>query len=105
MFPRPIQVEHIKDFVLHVEFDDGVVAELDFSPLVDGPGLFGELRNGSRFSQVRIDREAQTLAWPNGVDVCPDVLYHIATGVSLPGELPRVPARLVRLLSSEAAQS
>ena len=36
------------------------------------------------FRRVEVDREANTLVWPNGVDFCPDVLYHEATGAPLP---------------------
>lgn len=32
------------------------------------------------FKQVRVDPEAGTIVWPNGVDFCPDVLYSLATG-------------------------
>jgi hypothetical protein len=27
-----------------------------------------------------VEPEAGTIAWPNGVDFCPDVLYSFATG-------------------------
>lgn len=32
------------------------------------------------FRQVAVDPEAGTLVWPNGVDLCPDMLYSEATG-------------------------
>jgi hypothetical protein len=32
------------------------------------------------FRQVRADRELGTIVWPNGADVCPDVLYSFASG-------------------------
>ena len=35
------------------------------------------------FRQVAVDYEAGTLVWPNGVDLCPDVLYAEATGKSI----------------------
>ena len=40
------------------------------------------------FKQVQLDTEAGTVVWPNGVDFCPDVLRHYATGAPLPGDEP-----------------
>jgi hypothetical protein len=86
MYPRPTQVRPLGDNRLEITFEDGVRAELDFSPLIERGGLFAELRNAAIFAQVCVDSEAETLVWPNGADICPDVLYHIATGSPLPGE-------------------
>lgn len=36
-------------------------------------------------AQVAIDREAGTVTWPGGIDLCPDALYHYITGASLGG--------------------
>jgi hypothetical protein len=33
-----------------------------------------------------VDREAGTIAWPNGADVAPDTLYNEARDLVLPGE-------------------
>jgi hypothetical protein len=43
-------------------------------------GVFRPLQDVEFFKQVRVDSEAGTLVWPNGVDFCPDVLYSLATG-------------------------
>jgi hypothetical protein len=42
--------------------------------------LVKPLENIEFFAQVAVDQEAGTLVWPNGVDLCPDVLYAEATG-------------------------
>jgi len=39
---------------------------------------FIPLKDPDFFSQVRVDPEAGTVVWPNGVDLDPDVLYHQA---------------------------
>jgi hypothetical protein len=37
------------------------------------------------FSRVRVDPEAGTVVWPDGVDLCPDVLYSNVTGTAIHG--------------------
>ena len=87
MFPRVIGVRHLEDYQLEISFSDGTVATLDFRPQIVGRGgVFGPLENVEFFKQVTVDREAGTLVWPNGVDLCPDVLYAEATGKSI-GEM------------------
>lgn len=62
------------DYVIHVEFIDGYSQDLDLS------GLFrlghGEMVDGIRditvFSRVTVEND--TITFPNGYDICPDVL-------------------------------
>ena len=51
---------------------DGRVIERDLGPMLVG-AVFSEIRHDqARFREMRV--EAGTLVWPNGADVCPDVL-------------------------------
>lgn len=84
MFPRVRGVRHVKDYELEISFTDGAVGLLDFrSRVVGRGGVFGPLENIDFFRQVTVDREAGTLVWPNGVDLCPDVLYAEVTGKAI----------------------
>jgi hypothetical protein len=77
-------VRYLQDYRLELRFTDGVVAELDFqSRIVGRGGVFAPFNDVEFFRQVTVDREAGTLVWPNGVDLCPDVLYAEATGKPL----------------------
>lgn len=40
--------------------------------------MFKPLEELEFFKQVKVDKEAGTLVWPNEVDFCPDVLYQLA---------------------------
>lgn len=81
MFPRVAQVRHLKDYEVQIHFSDGTVANLDLGRRIRGRGgVFEPLQSVDYFAQVSVDREAGTLVWPNGVDLCPDVLYAEATG-------------------------
>jgi len=81
MFPRVKQVRHLGEYRLELGFTDETTGELDFEERVVGRGgVFASLEDIAFFQQVRVDPEAGTIVWPNGVDFCPDVLYHWATG-------------------------
>ena len=81
MFPRITRVRHIRDYRLELSFADGITKELDFAQRIIGRGgVFAPLEDVKFFNQVRVDAEAGTIVWPNGVDFCPDVLYNLATG-------------------------
>jgi hypothetical protein len=103
MHPRPTHVVHNGGHRLLVEFEDGVRAELDFGAMVARGGIYSPLSDPRTFGRVRIDAEAQTLVWPGDVDICPDVLYHLATGAALPGDLPFRAATVLRLERRRAA--
>ena len=84
-FPRIVSVRHIADYVLELTFSDDVKAPVDFKDKVVGRGrAFAALEDVKFFAQACVDADAGTVAWPNGVDFCPDVLYSEATGKPIP---------------------
>src|ERR1022692_3561552 len=81
MLPRVEQVRHLGEYRLELRFTDGTKGELDMSERVVGRGgVFTPLEDIGFFTQVKVDPEAGTIVWPNGVDLCPDVLYSLVTG-------------------------
>ena len=71
---RIISVKALGEYRLRLTFDDGAVTEADFSEDLRGP-LAEALLDPAYFRQVRIDDEAQTIVWPNGLDPDPYVLH------------------------------
>ncbi len=68
------QVEPLEDHSLRVTFNDGVVRDVDCSFLLYG--TLGEpLRDPDYFRQARVDEEARTVVWPNGLDPAPELLH------------------------------
>jgi hypothetical protein len=71
---RVTDVEPIDDRHLRVTFNDGVVRDVDCSFLLHG--TLGEpLRDPAYFRQARVDEEARTVVWPNGLDPAPELLH------------------------------
>jgi hypothetical protein len=81
-----VEAKHLGGHRLYLRFGDGVEGEVDLGPMLQFTGVFGPLRDPAYFAQVRVDADAGTIAWPNGADLCPDVLRHRLTGEALPGE-------------------
>ena len=80
MLPRIKTVRHLSEYLLEMDFTDGKSGLIDFrSRVVGRGGVFCPLEEVAFFKQVQVDSESGTLLWPNGVDLCPDVLYLEAT--------------------------
>jgi hypothetical protein len=85
MSPRIIAVRHIKDYHLELTFSDGVKGDVDPSDWIVGKGgVYTPLEDVAFFKQVRVEPQFGTIAWPNNVDFCPDVLYSKVTGKPVP---------------------
>lgn len=54
--------------------------DLDLARLIEFRGVFEPLADPHEFAKVRVDPELGTIAWPNGADLDPDVLYAEVTG-------------------------
>jgi hypothetical protein len=66
------EAKPLEAFRLRLKLTDGSVIERDVSNLMVGP-IFEEMKsNSDLFRQVKV--ENGTVAWPNGADLCPDVL-------------------------------
>ena len=72
--PRVVTAEPLGDLRLRLTFSDGLIRELDFEGTLRGGGV-ESLNDPVFFEQVTVDPVAGTIAWPNGVDLDPDVLH------------------------------
>lgn len=76
-----VDVKVIEGHLLELIFEDGLTAKVNIDCVIDRfDGVFAPLRDPDFFNQVRVDRELGTIVWPNGADICPDVLYSFASG-------------------------
>jgi len=71
---RVCAVEPRQGFKVFVTFDNGTQREIDLEPYLRGP-IFETIRNDpAQFRSMKI--EGGTIAWENGADIDPDVLYY-----------------------------
>jgi len=70
-------------YVVRVVFADEAVRDVDIEPLLGGE-IFAPQRDRSEFERVTVDEELRTIAWPNGADLDPDVLYGLEQPASSP---------------------
>ena len=67
-------VEPLEDFKVRIGFEDGTQKDVDLEPYLHGP-IFEPIRNDPAvFRSMKI--EGGTIAWDNGADIDPDVLYY-----------------------------
>ncbi len=67
----------LQPYVVRVVFADGAVRDVDIEPLLSGP-VFESLRDPATFASVSVDETGDTITWPNGADLDPDVIYGTA---------------------------
>jgi hypothetical protein len=88
MLKDVVDVKPLDGYRLWLRFEDGATGEVDVAGLVEFHGVFAPLKDKAYFNEVRVDSELGTIAWPNGADLDPDVLYSLATGRTLPDYTP-----------------
>jgi hypothetical protein len=78
------QVQALPNRTLDLTFDNGFHGIVDMDRIVKNyTGVFAPLLQDDYFKQVSVNTELGTVVWPNGADLCPDVLYSQATGIPI----------------------
>ena len=75
-----IAVSYLSDYKLILTFENGEKKLVDLKNRLLGP-VFEPLKDIDYFKKVYVDKELGTIAWPNGADKAPDVLYDIGQSV------------------------
>ena len=83
--PRVTAVRHLDAHVVELTFDDGTSGPLDLGwSLEPYNGVMAPLRDVEFFRRVHLSEDGGTIGWPNGVELCPDVLYGDVTDRPIP---------------------
>ena len=88
--PGIASVVALRPYVVRVVFADGEVRDVDIEPLLGGH-VFRPLRDRDEFARVYIDEQSGGVAWPNGADLDPDVVYGVTQAASQPAARVTVP--------------
>ena len=73
---RITKVEYVSGYKLKLTFDNREVRVVDLSEKIKhAKGVFLPLKDLEYFKKVAVDDCELSIYWPNGADICPDVLY------------------------------
>jgi hypothetical protein len=72
MLPNLKAVEPLPNYKLLLTFDNGEQRQFDMNSYLN-KGIFTDLKDEALFRAIRVSFD--TIAWPNGADLCPEVLY------------------------------
>ena len=78
---RVISVRPLENYLLEIEFADGLRKVIDIRPFI-GKRISAALKDESYFRQVTLE-DGGGIAWPNGYDFCPNFLRDDVPAVNL----------------------
>ena len=76
MYLSVSKVKALGDYQLELTFENNEVRIFDVKPYLD-TGVFKALRDENHFKRVKVSFD--TIEWPNGIDLDPEVLYEKST--------------------------
>ena len=74
MFIHVNTAEYVDGFKIKLAFNDGKEGIADLTDALVGP-VFDCLKNQKEFTRFQVDKELDTIVWPNGADLAPEYLY------------------------------
>ena len=77
---RPVFVQALPGYVLHLRYDDGVEGDVDVSAFV-GTAPFRPWNDLAFFQCVHIGPHRE-IRWNDDIELCPDSLYMQITGMT-----------------------
>ena len=69
-------MSYLGGYKLKLRFENNEYKVVDLQPHLEGK-IFNPLKNISYFKSVTLDKEIDTVVWPNNADFSPDFLYEI----------------------------
>ena len=79
MFLHVVDAKHIARYKIEILFNDSRKGVVDLEGTFRG-SVFEPLKDIDFFAKVSVDRDLETIVWPNGADFAPEFLYFKAFG-------------------------
>lgn len=79
------EASYVEGYKLRIRFDNDEVKLVDLTDHLDG-GIFELLKDISYFKSFEVNRDIDTVVWPNEADFSPEFLYEIGEAVSEPAD-------------------
>ncbi|MBR1540514.1 MAG: DUF2442 domain-containing protein [Clostridia bacterium] len=77
MFHKVKEVKAIEEYVLEVEFYDGIIKKYDVSPLFEKWKVFEQLKTeDGLFKQVKVDQGGYGISWNDEIDLSCEELWN-----------------------------
>lgn len=73
MVPRLESAEYVREHTIRVRFADGTEGEIELTAELWGE-VFEPLNDRDLFRRFRLDLELDTVTWPSGADLAPEIL-------------------------------
>ncbi len=74
MFLHVKEAKYLGDYKVKVAFNNGQEGVADLAEALKGP-VFESLTDKSKFATFVVDKELETIVWPNGADLAPEYIY------------------------------
>ena len=75
------EASYLGGYKLKIRFDNGEIKAVDLEPHLEGP-IFEPLKDPGFFRSFYVNRDIDTVVWPNNADFSPDFLYEIGRKAS-----------------------
>ncbi len=96
-----VSVVPTDDYMLELTFDGNEERLFDLKPYLRG-SLFRPLTNEQLFKKVEVSEQPRGLIWPNGADLCADMLYMNSRPRKMNERTRSLPSRLSDMLRQAA---
>ena len=74
MILHVIDAQYVRDYILHLKFNDGAEGLVDLADQLYGE-MFEPLKDLIKFRSFKLDPELNTVVWENGADLAPEFLH------------------------------